>query len=404
MSNKKITRENNNILLIKNIINVEELNEYIEDESILIVPKEIDTIKFKRCTFNRNFNISKIKNKNNGLSIIFNDCSFNEDFILEFPRDEDTKVKKLSLIAKDKKKLTNIILKNFSVDKLFLKNYDIDKLDIFNLDFAEDSRILFENLIIKDCSIQRISQDSKYMQFHTVKILEKFKSERVEFKNTYFNDFDLRDASIELIKTSFLNSHLNSVEWGNLSRIKAKKDTLRQLKFVNDSIGNYIEGNNFFAQEMRIHQLELRKKKKFHLEKITLFFNSEISNFGQNWFQSLLWIIIITFLLLISSKFNTNPIMVYIFIGLILFLSTFRLVDYLNNSSSNNFRIFSLPIFCTIIYYLNLESSFHNLSVLLSIKAPPQDDNLFMYWVWHKVLIAFPLYHFTISLRRLTRR
>lgn len=397
-----------------NIINNEEQLKKIFYENTLIVDN-CDTLVFRNYQFNGDFIIKSIhydfiedvEKDQTPLSLIFEDCTFEKDFSIDFTEIGSFQFKILKIVNTKKKKKTieKLILKNFEVEKFYFKEYDCDLVNLYNIDFIEDSKVIFENLEVNKLLLEKISQDSKFIQFHQVTVNNELYSERVEFKNTYFNDFKLDTANIELVKTSFIDAHLNSVVWGDLSRIVAKKDIIRQLKYVNDSIGNYIEGNKFFAQEMEIHQKEVRKKKGNYLENIILFFNKEISNFGQNWFLPLVWFIVITFSIILLKNEEVNSIYFILFFSIILLGSIFRMVDYLiGNTYSNNLKIFILPLCIVIFLYYYENSCFLDLAYLLSYKPPNYNTVFLQYWILHKVLIAFPLYHFTISLRRLTKR
>ncbi len=203
-------------------------------------------------------------------------------------------------------KINKLLIQNISnIDKIILFDTDIlskltltdmeisHDLKLYNVDFLENSKILFENLNINSFNIEKISQDAKFIQFHHIDILENFISDRVEFKNTYFNDFNIAKASKKIEKTSFVGAHLNSIQWGDISKIEAEQDIFRQLKFANDSQGNHIEANSFFANEMRRYKTKLKKKswRKHFQEKLVFNLSEKISNFGQSYLKPVCWII-----------------------------------------------------------------------------------------------------------------
>ena len=412
----RIIKINNEDEINESIYNEEEFNKLFDDVNTLNL-QNIHTLRFEDVIFD-SFVVNKIiykynnkdKSKQTYLSLVFKNCTFLEDFIIDLEDNTNFIFNQIIIVNRGKKKeLNNIKLGDFTINKLHLKNYTIKKTNLFNLDFGKDSKVLFENIVTDELVIKKISQDSKYIQFHNVKVNTKLLFERVEFKNTYFNDFNLKKASIRLIKTSFIDSHLNSVNWGlDISRIKAKKDILRQLKYVNDSVGNYIEGNRFFEQEMLVHQNDIRKDKSKRLEKLILCINKNISNFGQNWLLSFIWIIIVTFSILFIQKYIIcgYSSLSIIDINLMTVFIVFITFIYIKDKDKKNSLSFT-PLYIVILLFILMgfifDNSLNSFSRILSIK-PPEEEFLKVFWTLHKLFVAFPLYHFTISLRRLTRR
>jgi len=197
-----------------------------------------------------------------------------------------------SLLVEESKFIKEISVKDVVIkNKLSIIGIDkCDLLEINNLDCHEGSKVLFENLALDKLFFIKISQDVKYMQFNNVWLEEKFLCEKVEFKNTYFNDFNIENAKKFISKTSFIDAHLNDVNWGDVSSISANEATFRQLKFVNDSQGSHLIANQFYAMEMRKYQEEFKGNCQARL---VLWLNKVISNFGQSYIQPF-WLIVIT--------------------------------------------------------------------------------------------------------------
>ena len=260
------------------------------------------------------------------------DCNIENELVLSNAFDElsleETKVKKISIkrgvYSKDKKnklsikgsnikelsidtdaisasldiqnmktKINSIVIDNINIEKLNFKNFKVGKLKIKNSNFQEESKNILEDIAIDKFEIEKITQDAKYIQFNHIKINKMFYAKKVEFKNTYFNDFNIKKAKIEIDKTSFIDSHLSSIEWGDISQINAGKQIFRQLKFVNDSQKNHIEANHFYAMEMKKYKEEISKKPlKGHIqEKFVLYINEKVSNFGQSYIKPMFWIL-----------------------------------------------------------------------------------------------------------------
>jgi hypothetical protein len=190
-------------------------------------------------------------------------------------------------------KFHKILFENSKFKKILIRDIKTNLFLIDNIDILKDAKISFESIKTKVLKVKRLSQDSKYIRFDNISVLNKFVCERVEFNNTYFNDFNIKDADKKIEKTSFVGAHLNSIQWGDISKIEAEQDIFRQLKFANDSQGNHIEANSFFANEMRRYKTKLKKKswRKHFQEKLVFNLSEKISNFGQSYLKPIGWII-----------------------------------------------------------------------------------------------------------------
>jgi hypothetical protein len=157
----------------------------------------------------------------------------------------------IDILNMEKVEINSLILKGITIKSSLLldSKYNFEKtyslpieiLELDNVDFLEKSKIKLKFLKLNQLKLNKISQDVKFMQFDHIKVLNNLEFNQIEFKNTYFNDFDISKAKKKIEKTSFIDSSLNSVDWGNISKIEASHEMFRQLKFVNDSQGNYLK-------------------------------------------------------------------------------------------------------------------------------------------------------------------
>jgi len=416
---------------------------------------------FRRCTFKENVEFNIPDGKFNNL-IVFDstihskwlkfDGTFNERIFIrdikflnyptiEFtgPLDNKTFFKDIVLLDLNETienisfigiRISQLAIKNIGgIDTITISNSeiqnkfsildieDIKHLKIANLDLMENSKILSENINVKNLELLKISQDAKYIQFHHINILETFVCKRVELKNTYFNDFDISKSNKTIEKTSFIDSHLNSIKWGNISKIIAERDTFRQLKFVNDNQGNHIEANNFYVMEMKKYQNDILDKQSwfsnFWQEKIIFSLGKKLSNFGQSWFLPFLWIIIfnlasITYINLINTP-NIN--IVYVCLILLctwVFAGRLPYELYKNDSRSlYPMQHLSIVFGLSFITYIFGFGSLNDIAIFTNIKIPKAHELYkdFLYiWLLNKIITGFILYHLIISLRRQTRR
>lgn len=155
--------------------------------------------------------------------------------------------------------------------------------------------------------LEKLSQKADYLQFNSIKVLNALKFYKVEFNNTYFNDFNIENITnkVKIEKTSFLGAKFNSFEWGNISIINASRDTFRQLKYVLDEQKDYIQANNFFVMEMKKYKEELKNKSNaYWQDKFVFFLNEKISDFGRSWFLSVLWFLFISLFIIIVNYYE----------------------------------------------------------------------------------------------------
>ncbi len=260
--------------------------------------------------------------------------------------------------------LRNVSFNNKS--KCTIQNINIIKnFKLTNVDFLEESKILFENIKCKNLDMENISQDAKQIQLYYIKVLEEFTLERVDFKNTYFNDFDISKARKKISKTSFIDAHLNDIKWGDISTINANQSTFRQLKFVNDSQGNYIEANDFYVMEMKKYKQSLKDKKGFLQEKFIFLLSEKISNFGQNWMIPL----------------------ALIFLSNILF-----------------YYIARIHQFC-ILKIEDLKCTIDSFVIFVGFKLPKEEFcGVLEWWLINKIVVGILFYYLIIALKRKTKR
>jgi len=171
--------------------------------------------------------------------------------------------------------------------KMLLQNLDIKRLIIQNTNFSENSKIVLQNLTIKYFGLIKILQDAKVIMLENIEIYRNFRCNKMNFKNTDFNNFNIEKARKLLRNVSFIDSRINILNWGNIHEIKAPKNTFRALKHTYDSQANVTEANKFYAMEMKKYKEELKDKpNKGHWQEKSIFWiNEKMSNFGQNFLK-----------------------------------------------------------------------------------------------------------------------
>jgi hypothetical protein len=178
--------------------------------------------------------------------------------------------------------------------KMLLQNLDINGLTIKNADFLEDSKVILQNLTMKHFSLLKILQDTKVIMLENVTVNKNFRCNKMNFKNTDFNNFNVQKARKLLRDVSFVDSRINILNWGNIQEIKAPRNIFRLIKHVYDEEANYIEANKFYSMEMKKHKEQIDKHlwfSSFWEEKSLFLVNKIASNFGQSYIRPVGWIV-----------------------------------------------------------------------------------------------------------------
>ena len=92
----------------------------------------------------------------------------------------------------------------------------------------------------------------------------------------------------------------------NIDEKNTNRETFRIVKSSFDEIHNYIEANKYFSYEMKKYKEELKGTNKTQ-EKVILFLNEKISNYGQSYVKPIFYMIatsIIYYLLILGYENN----------------------------------------------------------------------------------------------------
>lgn len=120
----------------------------------------------------------------------------------------------------------------------------------------------------------------------------------VNFRNTNFSA-GLDIENINLKETpNFLKT--------NIDEKNTNRETFRIVKSSFDEVHNYIEANKYFSYEMKKYKEELKGTNKTQ-EKVILFLNEKISNYGQSYVKPIFYMIatsIIYYLLILGYENN----------------------------------------------------------------------------------------------------
>lgn len=330
--------------------------------------------------------------------------------------------------------ITNLKIKNsIIVDRFFLKNKIFNELNLehskfyqkvkiqectvtketsfFNTSFKELAdfyRTKFNEVVFERADFEKISVFSEVtfnddIDFKYVKFLGKaifrdtVMKKKLNLRNTIFDD----DANFLDVTSKEREKHYfyKDEYIGETSLIKvSNRETARIIKNFYDKSNNIIEANKFYALEMEKREKELEEG----IKGIQSFFEYFIfkvhaisSNHSQDWILTLLWIINITYIYSIScfaSNYH-NEIIVDLVIVLIaiVFITTIRLLQKI---------ILLIGIIVFIFFsYIKLDILVMNINPFSKIGT-----NMTYEAFTFKIIMAYLIYQFIVSVRQNTRR
>lgn len=105
------------------------------------------------------------------------------------------------------------------VENIIYKIIEIVDILIFGLSlekntYATDTNIIFKNIHTDHLMLEENFSNTKKTRFYDIKVLQAFTCEDCDFKNVYFNDVNIELANKRIVRTTFIDAHLNSIEWG----------------------------------------------------------------------------------------------------------------------------------------------------------------------------------------------
>lgn len=264
-----------------------------------------------------------------------------------------------------------------------------------NCTIIEDVEILFKNIDFNGA-----------VSFIKTKVKSKFTFTQVRFNGiALFNNSEIEDL---FFQNTFFRKESNFLDI-KLSKV-GSRETARIIKDSFEKQNNIIEANKFYALEMKEREKELEedlKNGKNFFELLVFKIHGISSNHSQDWLLALFWILNITFSLLTtqeSIKIFGNSLVAYIPIITMIVLGVI---------TSNIDDKKSLTIFLFLITFLNygvfkIISKEHSLDCI-SQKINPfsimtELSNIDFVTFVYKIIIAYLIYQFIVSIRQNTRR
>jgi len=243
---------------------------------------EVNKKVFHSCTFNKNLEFSGVifkasifegRNTFKDSNLKLFECTFNEKFILN-------RVNLNHFRASDCLFNNKFEFKDNDIRKFQLENTNFKKLvDTFNTNFKNFSiiRCIFDDFVaFENCMFG--GHNTTLFRYATFLSFVNFR------KTTFHTGLDIKNINLKE-SPNFLET--------KVAFKGTPRETFRIIKHSFEKIGNNIEANTFFVKEMEKYKEELYKDKKSKKsDKIILFLNDEISNFGQSYIKPIKWIIL----------------------------------------------------------------------------------------------------------------
>ncbi|MDX4068681.1 pentapeptide repeat-containing protein [Aliarcobacter skirrowii] len=283
--------------------------------------------------------------------------------------------------------------KESSCKKVDFENAIFEKLaDFYRTKFY---KVNFEKTDFKDIAVFSEAEfycdvDFRYTKFLGTSIFrDTVITGKLDLKNSIFKD-----------EANFLDIKLSKVE---------SRETARKIKDSFEKQNNIIEANKFYALEMKEREKELEedlKKGKNFFEWLVFKIHGISSNHSQDWLLALFLIISFTFLSVFIEKiFNSSSGLVDKYIlSLIMFVGITFINFYIANTKKAYYLI-------SIFIYYFIYSIFTQdwLLKCFSNKLNPfsimtGNEELIFSALIYKIIIAYLIYQFIVSIRRNTRR
>jgi uncharacterized protein YjbI with pentapeptide repeats len=395
-------------------------------------------IIYQMCVFNDDVYISKGDNKSNIIKhTLFRDCQFKKNISAQNMEFKDgvfnnSKYNKYTNIY-------NLELYNCIVTSDFiLLTYSIHILNLSETTFKGKVKIQFCKLLSK--ATFNNTKFNNLADFYQTKFSD------VDFGRTDFNQIAVFSESVfkkdiyfqytKFLKKSIFRDMIvkgkldlrNTIfdDEANFLDIRADTDintpikvenreTARVIKNFYENSNNVIEANKFYTLEMQEREKELNKDIKQGrnlFEWITFKIHSISSNHSQDWLLALSWIIIFGFISSLVSFYSiqdnnstyihftlNSGIKLILLSGIVLWLK-FVIQDKI-------FTINKLSmILMYFVYYLITKDVFLSMfsQTLNPFSMMQENDNINIFQLICKIIIAYLIYQLITSIRQNTRR
>ena len=341
---------------------------------------EVNYNVFQECFFESDIVVDRLHFKKN----LFKLPNFNNDEETEFFQDDFNSMKNFysAKIILIKKCIFDLDFKLNGFDDIYLNN-----LKLYNIDFKTDNLVV-KSLKILDTKFEskleiknRVIQNFEFKNSNVEKVFDSFESrfEKSYFYKSIFTDFagfekvefGLEDQDVEAYQAKFIyttfmsfsnfrqtkfhsgldfeNSNLKEQPNFLKTEISSKntnRETFRIVKHSFDNVGNKIEANKFYSEEMDAYRREMKGKFK-PSERFVFCMNNFVSEFGTSYLKPILLLIILFEVYIILLSYYGGAYSIY---------GTIVQLDILD-SLAKDFLLFSRFLkagfeFVSLIFYI----------------------------------------------------
>jgi uncharacterized protein YjbI with pentapeptide repeats len=378
-------------------VNIDNLDIQSTNLTELYIAAKVPTIQIR----GNGKEINKLTIKHNKLNdLMIHNCIIKGDFLLNDEKNEIFELNSLNFKESTFKGKVKIQFYNIKKEANFYNTKFEDLADFYRTEFKE---VVFERTDFKDIVV-----------FSEVE----FKND-VNFKYTKFLGYSAFRDTVIKGKLNLRDTIFGTEAEANFLDITSEKNTLKDIKVENretarliksfhEYSNNIIESNKFYALEMKEREKELDALKT-PLEWIVFKMHSISSNHSQSWAKPLIWIFIISLLFsCVNFLYNLNSITsinIEPIIGSIFLILIYNLGFY----DSKTYKVFSKYILIILLFinYILITKDFsltcisnniNPFSIMTSL------DEISFFGLIFKVVIAYLIYQFIISIRQNTRR
>jgi hypothetical protein len=264
------------------------------------------------------------------------------------------------------------------------KEYPQINLRIDNIIFEENTDVFIDWPKLWIFTINNVAILWRKFKLNNILINEYLSIHDTNFWHTIFNGLTLTKKCKKFIKLSVFNDCIfNNVNWINTifeleNQTEKLKNTLpeqcdnyRQLKYVLDSNWNHTEANKFFGKEMEYYGktldfLNIKFSRLLNPNWWLFLMQLLISNFWNSWVRPILWILILSNLALIFE---------------------------------NTFTLYWIPTWIDWNSY-----SKDIVKHLTPFTELAKGENISLLKFLYNILIIFLVYHFSVAIKRTTKR
>lgn len=210
---------------------------------------------FGFATFKQKAYFSEVSYKKSGE---FRNCIFEGDAFFAVTRDRSIlRFRNVTFHAR------------FTMGTLGRKPMALKSLTFVDCTFEKDANVYIGNIVADKLALIRLRNLSSLVKLMSIIVQKQFVLRDSTLSGAELNNIILAkndgkekwEAGIKMALSSFTSTAFNNVQWGEVKRIKADRDTFRQLKAANEEQKNYLQANEFYMMEMKRCGEEIKAKK-----------------------------------------------------------------------------------------------------------------------------------------------